>query len=110
MVRWRWALGGLAALVASSAAAAPFCVVSSTGENCWYFDYPSCQRAAAQARGACVAQQEEAPRQSYQPRPAAGAPFCVVTSYGTNCWYYDAPSCQRAAQSARGACVVNPDR
>ncbi|MDP3491780.1 MAG: hypothetical protein Q8R82_01605 [Hyphomonadaceae bacterium] len=41
---------------------------------------------------------------------ATAAPFCVVTSFGTNCWYYDAPSCQRAAADARGACVVNPNR
>lgn len=39
---------------------------------------------------------------------ASAAPFCVVTSYGgTNCWYYDAGECRRAAASAGGACVVN---
>jgi hypothetical protein len=103
-------LAGLAlAMFASTASAAPFCVVTSYAQQCWYYDYPSCQRAAQTSRGACVAQQEQQPTYE-RPQRAAGAPFCVVASYGTNCWYYDAPSCQRAAQSAQGACVVNPDR
>jgi outer membrane protein assembly factor BamE (lipoprotein component of BamABCDE complex) len=34
------------------------------------------------------------------------APFCVVNSYGTNCWYYDMNSCRQAAGN-QGACIVN---
>lgn len=34
------------------------------------------------------------------------APFCAVTSAGTNCWYFDAQSCRQAAGPS-GACVVN---
>ncbi len=37
---------------------------------------------------------------------AVAAPFCVVTNYATNCWYYNVESCQRAAGS-QGACIVN---
>lgn len=38
--------------------------------------------------------------------PALAAPFCVVKSYGTNCWYYNMNDCSRAAGSD-GACIVN---
>jgi len=41
---------------------------------------------------------------------ADGAPFCVVNWAGYQCYYYDVQSCQRAAEIARGACVVNPDK
>lgn len=111
-------IGAALAFAAGSAVAAPFCVVTSYGDQCYYYDYPSCQRAAERARSTCVAQGNEQnnsdaqpPRSNYAPpQRASGPPFCVVTSYGNQCYYYDAPSCQRAAQSARGACVVNPDR
>jgi hypothetical protein len=95
----------LALFFVANVFAAPFCVVTGTGSNCWYYDAPSCQQAAASQRGACVINQQEA-----QPAPRNGAPFCVVTGLGTNCWYYDAPSCQQAAGSQRGTCVVNPNR
>lgn len=101
--------GIVLAFAAGQAAAAPFCVVASYGQQCWYYDYPSCQRAAQQARGACVAQQEQQSAPQYQPRRSSGPPFCVVSANGTNCWYYDAPSCQQAARQSQGACVVNPD-
>jgi hypothetical protein len=38
---------------------------------------------------------------------AIAAPFCTVSQYGTNCVYFDAPSCQQAAANIRGACVVS---
>lgn len=107
----KWIAGVILAMVAGSAAAAPFCVVTSYGQNCYYYDMPSCERAAAQQRGACVVQDERRESSTYEPpRQSSGAPFCVVTGYGSQCHYYDAPSCQRAAQTARGACVVNPSR
>ena len=34
------------------------------------------------------------------------APFCVVRSYGKECYYYDWSSCQRAAGN-QGACIIN---
>lgn len=37
----------------------------------------------------------------------ADAPFCVVASFGTQCWYYTMSACQAAAQRVNGACVVN---
>jgi hypothetical protein len=54
---WKRIGGGFAlAMWAGSALAGPFCVVTNFGTECNSFDYPSCQRAAAQARGACVVQ------------------------------------------------------
>lgn len=41
---------------------------------------------------------------------ATGAPWCVVTSFQSFCYYYDISSCQSAARSQRGMCVPNPDR
>ena len=86
--------------VNGGALAAPFCVVTGSGSQCYYYDEPSCERAAATARGACIINQKET-----KP-PSGAAPFCVVTSYGTQCFYYDEPGCERAAQAARGQCVV----
>jgi hypothetical protein len=38
---------------------------------------------------------------------ALAAPFCLVTaSGGTQCDFYDMPSCRAAAERMRGACVV----
>lgn len=107
------ALAGIAlAFCASGAVAAPFCVVSASGERCHYYSFPACQEAAERSRGACVVQTEQEPAQpTYQRRQQQGGPpFCVVTSYATNCWYYSLPPCQEAAARSRGACVVNPDR
>ena len=43
------------------------------------------------------------------PMTASGANFCVVLSHGEpNCSYLDAESCQSAARTLRGQCVVNP--
>lgn len=95
----------LSVLCSSLVIAAPFCVVTGVGTNCWYFDAPTCQQAALAQRGACIINQAEA-----QPAPKNGAPFCVVSSSGTNCWFYDAPSCQQAAAAQRGSCVVNQNR
>lgn len=36
----------------------PFCMVSSTGSQCWYYTLPDCQRAAAQVGGGCVVNQQ----------------------------------------------------
>jgi len=80
--------------------AAPFCVVTSYGENCWYYDANSCRQAASSTNGACVINNQQAQA------PSGGAPFCVVTGYGTNCWYYDANSCRQAAATSNGECVV----
>ncbi len=99
-------IGALLAVLPASpskAEAAPFCVVRSYGTDCFYYDLPSCRRAAG-PDGACIVNPDEAQA------PSGAAPFCVVTSYGTQCWYYDASSCRRAASSSGGACVVNPNR
>jgi hypothetical protein len=44
-----------------------------------------------------------------QPLQGFSAPFCVKTSYGTDCFYYSADSCRAAAQAKRGMCLANPD-
>jgi len=90
-----------ASLFAIAAGAAPFCVVTSFGKQCNYYDEPSCERAAASMRGGCVLNENEV----RAPAPT-GAPFCVVTSFATQCFYYDVPSCQRAAETSRGRCVA----
>lgn len=36
------------------------------------------------------------------------APFCVVTNWGTNCYYYNMESCRQAA-GTQGACIINQD-
>jgi hypothetical protein len=41
---------------------------------------------------------------------ASGAPWCVVTTYMSSCYYYNLSSCQAAAERQRGMCVPNPDR
>ena len=94
-----------AALLPQYVIAAPFCTVFSYGEQCWYYTYDDCLRAAG-SQGACVINQKEA----RPPSGGSGAPFCVVTSYGTQCWYYDAQSCRQAAAESGGACAVNPNR
>jgi len=38
---------------------------------------------------------------------ALAGSFCAVSSLGTDCRYLDVESCQRAANQARGTCVVN---
>lgn len=38
---------------------------------------------------------------------AQHAPFCVVSSFGTDCGYQARDQCERAAQQQNGACVVN---
>lgn len=37
----------------------------------------------------------------------SGAPFCVVSGSGRNCYYYSLSSCERAARIVDGACVAN---
>jgi len=88
----------------AAAIAAPFCVVSASGKQCYYYDAPSCNRAAAMVNGACVVNDEEVRV------PAGGAPFCVISGTGSQCFYYDYSSCQRAAKIARGTCVARTDR
>lgn len=54
----------LALLPASvSAQNAPFCVVSSAGERCFYYSADQCRTAAASANGMCVAR-SSAPQRS----------------------------------------------
>lgn len=90
----------------SQAIAAPFCAVFAYGQQCYYYDVPSCERAAAAGGGGCVVnQQPEMAQPPVQPL-GAGPPFCVVSAVGTQCYYYTAPACERAAAMSGGACVV----
>lgn len=86
-----------------SAIAAPYCAVFSYGQQCYYYDWNSCQQAAGSS-GACVINQDEAKA------PSGSAPFCVVASYGTQCYYHDAQSCRQAAASANAVCAINPNK
>ncbi len=96
----RTILAWIAVLTAGVATAAPFCVVTGAGKQCFYYDEPSCERAATSLRGACVVNNEEVKA------PATGAPFCVVTSAGAQCSYYNFQACENAAKSLRGRCVA----
>jgi hypothetical protein len=125
---WKRIGGGFAlAMWAGSALAGPFCVVTAGfGTQCSYLDYPSCQRAAAQQRGACVVQPDNNAANPglanitidpnaglIQPSPPMrgfSQPFCMVSALGSQCVYMDVTSCQRAAAGANGACVVNQNR
>jgi hypothetical protein len=97
------------------------------GTQCNYFDYPSCQRAAAQPGGPAwfspdnngasnpgLANITIDPNMGkIEPSPPMRGftqPFCMVSALGSQCWYMDVSSCQRAAASANGACVVNSNR
>jgi hypothetical protein len=91
----------IVATAISGWAEAPFCVVAAFGRQCFYYDAPSCQQAAAAARGACVA---NVPAQD----ASGGAPFCLVSGFGAQCAYYDMDACRSAARSVGAACVVNP--
>ncbi len=84
---------------ASIAVAAPFCVVFSSGKQCYYYDLRSCQQAAGNT-GACVTNSDETRA------PSGGGQFCVVTGISTDCFYYDAQSCRAAARTSGGVCQV----
>jgi hypothetical protein len=78
-----FAVTALAAFCAGEAIAAPFCVVSATGRQCYYYTLSECQRAARQVDGGCVANTEappsNSPAQSYSPTPAPQYPSAEVT-------------------------------
>ncbi len=93
-------LASIAMFTATAASAAPFCVVTAAGKRCYYYDEPSCERAAESARGACVINDSDE-------RPPSGtAPFCVVSASGTRCFYYNLQACEDAARAARGTCAA----
>lgn len=96
----RLSIAAALTLCAAAASAAPFCVVTGMGKQCYFFDEPSCQRVAASQNGACVINSEEARA------PAFGAPFCVVSSFGTQCTYYNLQQCENAARAVRGSCAA----
>lgn len=98
-------------LFAGYAFAAPYCAVFSWGKQCYYYSWSQCQQAAG-SQGACIVNQDEQQQHMGQgiQRPTSGAPFCVVASYGTQCYYYDAQSCREAAAAADAVCAVNPNR
>lgn len=46
-------------LCASFGWCGPFCLVTGTAKNCWYYDADDCRRDAAQAHGACIYSEEK---------------------------------------------------
>ncbi len=39
----------------------------------------------------------------------AGAPFCMVSAAGPQCFYYSRADCESAAKMSDGACVANSE-
>jgi hypothetical protein len=96
--------------VSLPAFAAPFCAVpyySKGSKECSYFTYKDCMRAAG-TKGECTTNDREVPGIS------GLAPFCVLTTQGTLCNYYDEVDCNRAAAVAAkhgdATCIVNPTK
>ncbi len=86
-------------LFAQSILAAPFCAVSPYSVNCWYYNYPDCQRAIG-TQEYCGINRSEA-RQ-----PSIGAKYCVVTpTNNIECFYSDFMSCKQAATASSGVCL-----
>lgn len=52
----------------ADAQSAPFCLVSASGSDCWYYSLSECQRIAASRDGGCVANQN-ASNQGQQATP-----------------------------------------
>lgn len=82
----------LAVLVPSVVFAAPFCVVSSFGRDCVYFDARTCRETARGVGGMCVANSEN--------EAVGDAPFCAIAGGIKQCFYYDVSACRAA-----GPCV-----
>jgi hypothetical protein len=101
---WLSALVALAALPATAALAAPFCLETQTvPPQCIYFDANDCRLEANHQRGACVVNPQEVGLV-----PNVGA-YCIVTSGGaSSCTYQDAGSCSREAVRQGGVCVAAP--
>ncbi|MDB5046980.1 MAG: hypothetical protein JWO30_51 [Fibrobacteres bacterium] len=57
-------------LCAATGYCAPFCVVTGSGKNCWYYDANDCRRDAARAHGACIYSEEKPNAESQPSRPA----------------------------------------
>jgi hypothetical protein len=84
--------------------AAPFCVVVlGFGQDCHYFDEPSCAQAAAAQHGACFVNTGLSLR---SPAPN-GARYCLALGATQQCNFRDQISCTMAARDSGGTCVPN---
>lgn len=90
--------------VSKLAYSAPFCVQTSYGKNCYYYDANSCKSAAKSSDGMCVPNDEDKVRSH---NSKSNAPFCVKSSYGENCLYYSRSQCESVARSSNGMCLPN---
>jgi hypothetical protein len=100
---WMWWLMMGVALATS------YCAIFPWGKQCDYVTYDECVRAAGSQGGCEINPQED------EASPGT-APFCLVTSSGSQCIYDDAPACRMAAaiQNSRivtnAECLENPNR
>ncbi len=100
---WMWSLTITTALATS------YCAVFPWGKQCNYVTYEDCLQAAGPQGGCEINPQEDK-------APPGTAPFCLVTSAGSDCIYESAPACRMAAaiQNTRivtaAACRQNPNR
>ena len=83
----------------------PFCVESSAGRVCDYYDGPSCRQAAAAANGTCVINTKVTIGDSTT--GTATSRFCVVNQLGRHCHYTEHAACMQAAADSNGTCEPN---
>ena len=103
-------VAGIGLLVSGAAFAGPFCLmVQGMPASCRYFDEASCQRAAIEHNGGCVANNAFATTTGLANAPK-DARFCLVTGGDSKCNYYDAKSCAKAAQENGGTCLTRPSK
>ncbi|MEO7862863.1 MAG: hypothetical protein ABIU05_20985 [Nitrospirales bacterium] len=96
-------VGGVLILAPNEGITGPYCAVHPGYEECHFYNYQECQRAAG-SEGACIPNPQEIQQ------PNGSSPFCVVTSYGTQCHYWNVQECRQAAYNAGAVCVINRPR
>lgn len=98
-----WLSGGIAAvaMLASPAAAAPYCVnLQGITAQCLYFDANQCRAQARRAGGSCAVNPAELTL------PAGGSyPYCLTGPGYTSCKFADRGSCEAEAGRQRATCV-----
>ncbi len=100
---------GLWSLTIDVVLAGSYCAIYPWGKVCDFKTFEDCRRAAG-SDGACDFNREP------QKAPPGNAPYCLVTSSGSQCIYDDASTCRMAAAIhnspvvTRAECRENPNR
>jgi len=87
--------------------------VTAVGKQCFYFDVSKCQQEAVTLGGMCIPNEQRHENRSLGAsiKPSVGgAPFCVVTALGKQCFYFDVSQCQQEAVTLGGMCIPNEQR